>query len=226
MRLLKSVQEKGGNASFHMVESTGAIVKHRRFLDLFAQVTASVLYGWLVLRLWPNVTSVANWYPLLILPSEGLVVLFLLIRRPTHRISVNMWDWTIAAGGTFLILLIRRGGAPIFPQLGVFLMFMGLGIHLAAKLSLRRSFGLVAANRGVKLDGLYRFVRHPMYAGYIVAHIGFVLVSPSLWNVAVYAAAWTCLIARIFAEERVLSEDLAYLQYKTTVRYRLLPGIF
>ncbi len=201
-------------------------IGHKRILDLVEQIAVVVLYAWLTLRLWPSEFSSANWYPLLILPSEGLVVLLLLIRRPTERISISIWDWSIAAGGTIAVLLIDKGGAPVLGMLGPYLMLLGLGIHVGAKLSLFRSFGLVAANRGVKTVGLYRYIRHPMYAGYMVSHIGFLLVAPSWWNVGVYACAWAFTIARIFAEERVLSEDAGYSAYKASVRYRLLPRVF
>lgn len=204
----------------------GVSIRQRRILDLIEQITVAVLYAWLTLRLWPSELSVANWYPLLILPSEGLVVFLLLIRRTTDRISTSLWDWSVAAAGTTLALLIGKGGAPIFGLLGPCLMVSGLVMHLGAKLSLWKSFGLVAANRGVKSGGAYRVVRHPMYAGYIVSQLGFLLVAPSLWNAAVYAAAWALLIARIHAEERVLSEDANYGAYKALVRYRLLPYVF
>jgi protein-S-isoprenylcysteine O-methyltransferase Ste14 len=150
----------------------------------------------------------------------------LLIRRPTERISTNWRDWVIAAGGTFVVLLVGNGGPPFSMALGMFLLIMGLLIHVGAKLSLFRSFGVVPANRGVRVGGFYRLVRHPMYAGYMLSHAGFLVVAPSLWNLAIYAAAWALLVARIFAEEQVLSEDPAYQAFKTRVRYRLLPGIF
>jgi steroid 5-alpha reductase family enzyme len=179
-----------------------------------------------VIRLWPGEFSASNWYPVLLLLSEGMVVALLLIRRPTDRISTRGLDWLLAGGGTFIVLLVGQGGAPLHGPLGAVLMLVGLVIHVGAKLSLFRSFGVVAANRGVKAGGLYRLVRHPMYAGYMLTHVGFMLVAPSLWNLAVYAAAWAFLVARIYAEERVLSEDPKYLELKARVRYRLLPGVF
>jgi protein-S-isoprenylcysteine O-methyltransferase Ste14 len=195
-------------------------------LDLGEQIAVLALYSWLIYRLWPKEFSPSNWYPLLILLSEGLVVLLLLIRRPTERISTKGRDWALAAGGTFVVLFIDQGGPPIHGPLGAALMLIGLAIHVGAKLSLFRSFGLVAANRGVKAGGLYRFVRHPMYAGYMLSHAGFLLAAPSLWNAAVYAVAWAFLIARIYAEERVLSEDPKYRELKSRVPYRLVPGLF
>lgn len=203
-----------------------AFLKRKRALDLVEQVAVTALYVWLTIRLWPAEFTAASWYPLVLLASEGLIVVLLLIRRPTDRISVDTKDWLVAAGGSFLVLMVDKGGTPISPSLAVTLMLLGLAIHIGAKLSLRRSFGMVAAHRGLKLSGLYAFVRHPMYAGYVLSHIGFLLLAPTLWNLAIYVAAWTCMVARIYAEERVLGEDGEYRAYMERVRYRLLPSVF
>ena len=195
-------------------------------MDLAEQVVATGLYVWLVARLWPSDASAADWYSLLIVFSEGIIVVLLLARRPTDRISTDFFDWMLAAGGTFLSLLVMKGGTPIAPALGGMFMLAGIAVHLGAKLSLRRSFGLVAAHRGLKVSGLYRFVRHPMYLGYMMTHVGYLLVSPTLWNLAVYLGVWTLLVARIFAEERILGQDPDYREFESRVRYRLLPGAF
>jgi len=200
--------------------------QQKRYLDLAEQVVVVVLYSALILRLWPSGFTMDQLVPLLILPTEGLVVVLLLIRRRTDQISINPWDWCIAAVGTTLVLLIDKGGAPVAGVLGPFLMVFGLVIHVGAKLSLWKSFGLVAANRGVRSNGLYSVVRHPMYAGYIISQVGFLLAAPSIWNAAVYAGAWAALVARIYAEERLLDEDAAYGRYRTAVPYRLMPGVF
>lgn len=60
-----------------------------------------------------------------------------------------------------------------------------MATHVGAKLCLWRSFGLVAAHRGLKAGGLYAVVRHPMYAGYVISHVGYLLVAPSWWNLAI-----------------------------------------
>jgi len=198
----------------------------RRLLDLLEQIVVLGLYVWLVFRLWPGELSASNWFPLLLLVSEGLVVLLLLIRRPTSQISMNLWDWSIAAGGTFLALLVAPGEQSLAPNAGAVLMLLGIMIHVGAKLSLWRNFGLVAARRGVTVGGLYLFLRHPMYAGYVISHIGFLLVVPSYWNLSVYLGVWTLLVLRIFAEERILSGDPQYRAFMSRVRYRLVPGVF
>ncbi len=65
-----------------------------------------------------------------------------------------------------------------------------------------------------------------MYAGYILTYVCYLVVAPSWWNLAVYSAAWALFIVRISAEERVLSANPQYRTYMTSVRYRLLPGVF
>lgn len=198
----------------------------KRYVDLFEQMLVVVLYAWLVMRLWPGPISSANWYSLLILLSEGLVVVLLVIRRKTDLISMNFSDWAVAFGGTFLVLMVAKGGPPLWGGGGVLFLVVGIFIHVGAKLSLLRSFGLVAADRGVKLHGLYAVVRHPMYAGYMLTHIGFLMVAPSWWNLGLYCAVWALFIARISAEEGVLGANPEYRAYKVNVRYRLVPGLY
>ena len=84
---------------------------------------------------------------------------------------------------------------------------------VAGKVSLGRSFGLMPANRGVVSSGLYRIVRHPIYLGYLITHVGFVLATPSAWNLAALLAADAALMARAVCEEQTLSRDERYRTY-------------
>jgi len=45
-------------------------------------------------------------------------------------------------------------------------------------------------------------------------------------NMVIYAIGWWAQILRILAEERLLSQDPEYAAYMTTVRWRLIPGVF
>jgi protein-S-isoprenylcysteine O-methyltransferase Ste14 len=88
------------------------------------------------------------------------------------------------------------------------------------------SFGIVAANRGVKVLGPYRFVRHPMYAGYTISNLSIFLVTPTLFIATIYLCTLAAQIARINAEERVLRKDVGYRAFTARVHFRLLPGVF
>ena len=193
-------------------------------LDRFEQVFVFALYLLLSYR----VLQADNPFRWLLLASESAVVIFVLIRRPTEALSVSLRDWLLAFTATAATLLVVPvpNQLPALAPLGVVLFACGALFQISAKLALNRSFGIAPANRGIKRSGPYRFVRHPMYAGYFVNNIGLLLLMMSLGNFAVYLTAWTVQILRVIAEERLLSQDPAYRAYMEEVRWRVIPGVF
>ncbi len=198
-----------------------------RWITILSKVVPASYFAIACVAFWRSFLQTGRWTSLFWMVSEGIVVLLIVFRRPSTAISKKPWDWLAGIAGSFLILMVRPGGHAIAPDaVGFALQLVGTGFQLHGKAVLGRSFGIIAANRGVVVGGPYRLVRHPIYLGYLVTHIGFLLSNGSLRNLAVYAAAYFFQVARIFAEERVLSGDEKYRDYATTVRYRLLPGIF
>ena len=197
-------------------------------LDLVEKVAVSCLLGVLAARMIPVAISSGNILPILLVVSETLVVVFILLRRSTQNISLSWRDWLLGFAGTVAPLLAApASGNPVAP-LAVCgtLMMLGFLLNVSAKLTLRRSFGVVAANRGVKIGGPYRMIRHPMYAGYTLTQLGFLLSGPTLWNFGLYGLALSLQIARIRAEERILTKDPVYTEMSDRVRYRLVPFVF
>ncbi|MEN9683188.1 MAG: hypothetical protein RLZZ427_939 [Pseudomonadota bacterium] len=193
-------------------------------IDRLEQVVIVLLWSLLVQR----VLGSPNPFAPLVLIAETSVMLFALVRRPTTAISVRLGDWLLAATATAAPLLIQPG-VDLFPSLaplGLALVLLGNCFQLWAKLFLRRSFGIAPANRGIKQDGPYRCMRHPMYAGYLVVHIGIMVLMPSWLNLGIYAIGWGAQILRLQAEERLLNADPAYRAYAAKVRWRLVPGVF
>ncbi len=194
-------------------------------IDLGERLFLLLLFAAFVVRL--SHTLGVRPYNVLALVSEGLMTYFILVRRNAIALTMRPWDWIVAFAGTALPMFVRAGGQAPFPAfVGTVLMFAGVSLAIWAKLTLRRSFGIAAAHRGLVHGGPYRFVRHPMYAGYILVYTGFALNNPLLWNFSVYVLAAGLLVARIVAEEAVLTPDGDYAGYKTRVRYRLVPGLF
>jgi protein-S-isoprenylcysteine O-methyltransferase Ste14 len=194
----------------------------RVWLDVFEKVVLVTLLGSLAYRLVPHLEQKP--VNALFLISETFVVAMIACRQSTTRISVRPTDWLVGFGGTFLPLVVRDGtGAGVG---GGVLMLMGFVVSVGAQLSLRRSLGVVAANRGVKTSGLYGIVRHPMYLGYFCTQIGFSLANPTGWNAGILALCLACQVCRIHAEERLLSDDLEYQAFKRRVHYRLVPRIY
>ena len=76
-------------------------------------------------------------------------------------------------------------------------------------------------------SGVYSVVRHPMYAGLIVAMIGMGLWLGTYAGAIATALPTVILAARILVEENVLRMNLAeYDSYRNRVRYRLMPGVW
>lgn len=164
----------------------------------------------------------------MLLTTETLMVIMVLLRRHAKELTLKPRDWAIALAATCLTLLARP--FPHAPQwydaIGAVLTIAGLCMQLYAKLTLGRRFGLVAANRGICSSGPYRLVRHPIYFGYVMLHIGFFLLHPSLWNLAIFGILYSIKIPRILIEEGLLARDPDYREYMQKVRFRLLPGLF
>lgn len=190
----------------------------------YAECTFLIVLAWMIVsRMLPVVPQ----HPQVVvfLTAELLGVLLIIIQRPGD-VATGLRPVLLGFTGTGTALLVIPQGQQLAPDMvSTALIFGGVITSILAKLSLRRSFGLVAANRGVKSNGLYRFVRHPMYSGYILNHIGFLLLYLSLWNVAVIALAWIMLWMRAEEEEKVLLQDDAYRSYASNVRARLVPGL-
>jgi protein-S-isoprenylcysteine O-methyltransferase Ste14 len=157
---------------------------------------------------------------------EGWAAVLFLVRRPADRLSHRPLAWVAAPIGSFAMLLARPhdGGLPQLPceliQLG------GVLFALAGLATLGRSFGLVAADRGLKTGGPYRLVRHPAYAGYLIAYVGYVLENPAPLNFLLLCVSTAFQLMRIREEEAVLSADRGYRLYRERVPYRLVPRLF
>ena len=76
-------------------------------------------------------------------------------------------------------------------------------------------------------NGVYGFVRHPMYLGAVLMFVGTPLLLGSAAGLLLGAAMTLLLAFRIAGEERALADELeGYAEYRQKVRYRLLPFIW
>ena len=164
----------------------------------------------------------------LLAAGELLAVGLLAAARRASRWTARPWPLLLTIGATFGLLFVQldEGKALVSGRVALALQLAGVLLQLAAKLWLGRSFGLLPAARGLVTMGPYRFVRHPMYLGYLIGHLGWLLVSFTWWNAAILAALYLVQGLRIREEERLLRDDPAFASYATRVRYRLVPFVF
>jgi protein-S-isoprenylcysteine O-methyltransferase Ste14 len=125
------------------------------------------------------------------------------------------------------VALLRWGsGYAVWPTVGVLLVTVAAGLSLASLLTLGRGFGLRPALRRLATTGPYRLVRHPIYLAYVLADVGYNLTEWARGSVLVMLVGWASLVYRIHAEERILSQDAAWSDYRASVRYRLIPRLW
>jgi protein-S-isoprenylcysteine O-methyltransferase Ste14 len=160
--------------------------------------------------------------------EQTAFVIAFLIRRPPAAVSRNPGAWLLAFAGTFASVLFRPSGA--HPHWGVVaglvLQLAGLALCVLSLRTLGRSFGVVAADRGLVTRGPYAIVRHPVYASYLLIQSGYLLQSLSLRNALVFVLGTGFNVGRALMEERLLAGSPAYAAYQNSVRWRLVPGLW
>jgi protein-S-isoprenylcysteine O-methyltransferase Ste14 len=100
--------------------------------------------------------------------------------------------------------------------------------YLVAKVNTYAAANIrVEEGQKVISNGVYGFVRHPMYFGALFLLVGTPLALGSWWTLLLVPICLPILGARILNEEKVLVRDLpGYVEYRNKVTTRLIPPIW
>lgn len=163
-------------------------------------------------------------FGLLGLATVSLAALALL-RPPARNSDTRWWVFPLCVLSMVYVLGYRFDQT----QSSLRVLFLGrIALQFLAGLallSLGRSYAMLPALREVRTGLLYGYVRHPVYALYMLADLGVVALQPSLWNAGVAAVGAAVFLLRASLEEQVLCNDSRYLDYMRQVRWRFFPGI-
>lgn len=163
---------------------------------------------------------------LLYLIYELIIISMIAMRTLPSIVSTSVFDWIIAFVGTLAPLMMRPIAGSDDDIVFVCLQIAGIIISMIGLISLNKSIGMVAANRGIKVSGLYGLVRHPLYAGYFLSIGAFLIQNFSLLNISIFVVFAVAQILRVFAEEKVLIKDPEYEEYTKRVKWRIIPYIW
>jgi protein-S-isoprenylcysteine O-methyltransferase Ste14 len=145
--------------------------------------------------------------------SSGATLMFfalLVVSAFDHR-----FGWSNVPTAVVLI-----GNVLVAVGLGITMLVVVQNSYAAANIT-------VEADQTVVSTGLYGFVRHPMYFGGLVMMAGVPLALDSYWGLVAFLPCVLLLGARIFDEEKALTEELAgYREYTEKVHSRLVPHVW
>jgi protein-S-isoprenylcysteine O-methyltransferase Ste14 len=165
--------------------------------------------------------------------------------RERNRTAENVEPWDKAVMGCYTGLLMvllalsaldsgrfRWSAVPVWVQLLGWLLLCVAGTiiwHVMAVNAYLSSWARIQEDRGqvVVTEGLYGYVRHPMYLGIAIGFVGLPLALGSWWALIPDWMIVGLFVYRTAREDRMLRQKLpGYEGYAAKVRHRLLPGIW
>jgi len=189
-----------------------ALIAIANVLAAFGDGTGSLLHHLLSATLW------------------ALFAVMVVIRPvPIHR-SGNVVGIAVAVSAQLAFLLVglvtgETGSGPAV-AIGNALLFAGLVFAVVSVAVLGRCFGVLPDVRGLVTRGPYRFVRHPLYLGELVALLGVVIGADRWWlALPVWLAGLVLQLLRTgYEEESLRTVFPEYREYAARTK-RLIPGL-
>lgn len=170
-------------------------------------------------------SSLANW---LWLGGAALMGLLVLIRVPPRTAMVTP-STLLATGASIVVPALMRPEQPsdgLLAGAAIVVELLGVTLGQLSRIYLGRRFALLPADRGIVTGGPFRFVRHPIYAGWLLLSIGYVMAFPAIRNGLIVMVTLPFILWRIVQEETLLSADPDFCDYQARTRWRLIPGIY
>lgn len=138
------------------------------------------------------------------------VVIFLIVQIPALRVSAATAN-------------------PLLGVIGVAIALAGFALAIWARVHIAKNWGMpmtLKENPELVASGPYRHLRHPIYAGTLLAMLGSVLADGAFWLVFLVAFG-TYFIYAAKIEERIMSQQFPaeYPEYKRRT-YALIPFIW
>jgi protein-S-isoprenylcysteine O-methyltransferase Ste14 len=145
----------------------------------------------------------------------AFIIVALLVFRPFNRTNYNYHE--LASGNDVLLII------------GFILFLCGLLLAVWARVYLGKNWGMPMSEKQdpeLVTSGPYRYIRHPIYTGFLLAIIGSAISSSAFWLVLfVFCAIY--FIFSAFKEEQLMTRQFpkVYREYKSKTKM-LIPFVY
>jgi protein-S-isoprenylcysteine O-methyltransferase Ste14 len=200
---------------------------YSEYFNKLCNVFLSCLYGWFFYHNYQAAIA-SNYKPSIILFMifNAVLVCLFLTRRNPNRISFHPQDLIATFIGTFsTTMVVGVADAPdhiILEIIGT----LGFTFSMLGILTLRKSFGMLPADRGIVKVGVYKIVRHPIYAGYLLHYSCFLAQNYNIRNAFIFLLFVFFECYRLVREEKLLTQNPEYFEYTKTTPWRICPKIW
>ncbi len=159
--------------------------------------------------------------------TKSMISTFLLL-NPFKR---GMFEWIILVGTGICGLKLSWHNFSIFPVsniFGGFLVLFAFLFHWWAEKDHKQAHERSDSIEMIVNSGVYSKIRHPLYLSLIVLNLGIALSFGVLITLILALLTVIHWGATSYKEEQLLLQRFQdeYTQYKESVRWRMIPGIF
>ena len=132
--------------------------------------------------------------------------------------------------GTIFLMLLPLGGGVRHFYSGLLIITVGIIVGLLAIQKNRLgNFNIrpdIKDNCLFIKDGIYAYIRHPMYSSVLISMLGVLILYANLYELILYTVLFVNMFIKMFYEESLWHcEGVQYKEYSEKT-YRLIPYIF
>jgi protein-S-isoprenylcysteine O-methyltransferase Ste14 len=155
------------------------------------------------------------------------------MQRTSPKSTSRSWKDNAAAMGTtfltapLLVICSTSVNSPFYLVLtGSVIGILGLAFAVYSLISLGGNFSIIPQAREVVRRGPYRYLRHPLYFGEIVAICGFVLAHVTVTTLVILLMLFLLQVYRANREEKMLASTFPDYQEYVSQTFCIVPGIW